>query len=302
MFAMSRFLKITVGIIGGLALVVGVAAVGVSIASNARLNKSFVVSPRAVAIPTDATALARGRHLAETRGCNECHGKDYAGNKVIDDGAMGVLHGPNLTRGKGGRVATFGDEDWVRAIRHGVGPDKRGLYLMPSEEYTHFSDEDLGAVVAFLKSLPAVDRDRVPISLGPVSRVLLATGKIKLAAETIDHANRQPAAIKAAVNVEYGRYVANGCVGCHGPKFAGGKIEIGPPDWPHASNLTPHPDGRLAKWTEGDFIGSLRTGKRPDGTELNPVMPRLFGQMDDVELKALWMFFSSLPPSPTGAR
>jgi mono/diheme cytochrome c family protein len=100
--------------------------------------------------------------------------------------------------------------------------------------------------------------------------------------------------------VEYGRYVANGCIGCHGSNFSGGKIPVGPPDWPPASNLTPQADGRLTKWTEADFIQTLRTARRPDGTELNPVMPRLFGQMDDVELKAIWAFLQTLPAAATG--
>jgi hypothetical protein len=64
---------------------------------------------------------------------------------------MGTLHGPNLTRGNGGRVVGFTDQDWVRAIRHGVDPDQRGLFLMPSEEYAHFS-----AIWTYLKTLPAV--------------------------------------------------------------------------------------------------------------------------------------------------
>jgi cytochrome c553 len=142
----------------------------------------------------------------------------------------------------------------------------------------------------------------VPTSLGPVSRALLATGKMKLAAEVIDHPNVKPASITPAIAAEYGRYVAASCMGCHGPNFSGGKIEVGPPNWPHAANLTPHADGRLAKWTENDFIQAMRTAKRPDGSELNPVLPRAFGQMNDVELKALWAFFKALPSTATGAR
>jgi cytochrome c553 len=299
---MRKLLKIIGWLFGLVVLCVAVAATVVYFRSNAALKKSYTVAVRPVAIPTDAAALAQGRHLAETRGCNECHGKDYAGGKVIEDAAMGVLYGPNLTRGRGGRTANFTDEDWVRAIRHGVGPDGRGLFIMPSEEYQHLSDADLGALVAFLKTLPAVDRERVPTSLGPVSRVLLATGKTKLAAEVIDHANMHPPVVTPGATVEYGRYIAASCVGCHGPNFSGGKIEIGPPSWPHAANLTQHESGRLAKWTEADFVSTLRTAKRPDGTELSGVMPRAFGQMTDVELKALWLFFKSLPAVPTGAR
>jgi mono/diheme cytochrome c family protein len=288
-----------------LVVVVALLAVGAAtayFASNARLKKTFNVAVKPVAIPTGAEAIARGKHIAETRGCNDCHGKDYAGGKVIDDGAMGLLHAPNLTRGRGGRVATFTDEDWVRAIRHGIGPDKGGLFIMPSEEYSHFSDADLGAVVAYLKTVPAVDRERVPTALGPIARMLLATGKIKLPAEIIDHANLRPPSIEKAVTVEYGRYVATACIGCHGPNLSGGKIAIGPPSWPPAANLTPHADGRLAKWSEADFLKTMRTAKRPDGTELNEVMPRVFGAMDDTELKAMWAFLKSLPALTTGAR
>jgi cytochrome c553 len=299
---MSRVLKILGYVAGGLVVVAAATATVVVMGSNARLRKTYSVTPRAVAIPTDAMAIAHGKHLAETRGCNDCHGRDYAGNKVIEDGAMGRLHGPNLTRGRGGRVAAFKDEDWVRAIRHGVGPDGLGLFIMPSEEYSHFSDEDLGALIAYLKTIPAVDRERVPTELGPIARMLLATGKMKLSAEKIDHPNVKPGSIAPDVSAAYGRYVAASCMGCHGPTFSGGKIEVGPPHWPQAANLTPHADGRLTKWTEAEFLQVMRTAKRPDGTELNAVMPRAFGQMNEVELKALWAFFKSLPATTTGAR
>jgi mono/diheme cytochrome c family protein len=299
---MRKLLKMVGWIVGGLALLVAIGAVTFYTRSNAALRKAYAVTVRPIPIPTDAEAIALGRHLAETRGCAECHGKDFAGGVVIEDGAMGVVHGPNLTRGRGGRAARFIDEDWIRAIRHGVGPDKLGLFIMPSEEYSHFSDADLGALIAYLKSVPAVDRERVPTKLGPVSRVLLGTGKMKLAAETIDHANLRPPVVTPGATVEYGRYVATSCAGCHGPNFSGGKIDVGPPNWPQAANLTPHESGRLAKWTEADFIGTLRTAKRPDGSALDEVMPRTFGNMNDMELKALWLFFRSLPAVPTGAR
>jgi cytochrome c553 len=299
---MRRVLKILAYLTGGVAVLIAVAAIVVYVGSDGRMKKTYVVTPRQVVIPTDAAALAHGKHLAQTRGCNECHGKDYAGNKVIDDAAMGTLYAPNLTRGKGSRVGTFKDEDWVRAIRHGVGPDQRGLFLMPSEEYVHFSDEDLGAIIAFLKTVPEVNRERVPIALGPVSRTLLAAGKMKLAAEQIDHASVNPGFVKPGITAEYGGYVAHGCAGCHGRNFSGGKITVGPPDWPEAANLTPHEGGHVGKWTETDFLNVMRTAKRPDGTELNPVMPRVFGQMNDIELKALWMYFKTLPPVAKGVR
>ncbi len=129
----------------------------------------------------------------------------------------------------------------MRAIRHGVGPGNHGLFIMPADEYSHFPDSDLGALIAYLKTVPPVDRERVPTSLGPVSRVLLTIGRIKRAAEVIDHPNLRPGEVAPGVTVECGRYVANGCIGCHGTNFSGGKIEVGPPSWPLAANLTRAP-------------------------------------------------------------
>lgn len=290
----------------GLAVVVALlAAVAATVffVSNAKLKKRYVVDAKPAPIPAaNAAVLARGRHLADTRGCTDCHGADLGGAKVFENPAMGAVHAPNITRGAGGLPANWTDLDFVRAIRHGVAPDGRGLFLMPSMDYVVFSDADMGALLAYIKSVPAVDRVRGPVSLGPVARALTAVGKIKLAAEVIDHANVIPAVIDAGVTVDYGRYVAASCIGCHGPNFSGGKIDAGPPDWPPAANLTPHHDGRVAKWTEDDFLRAIRSGKRPDGTEINAAMPRAFARMDDIELKALWTFLKTIPAAATGAR
>jgi cytochrome c553 len=288
--------------VAALVVVIAGAATTVYFVSNAKLRQTFTITPKPVAIAADAVALKRGRHIAETRGCAECHGHDFGGAKVIEDGAMGRIYGANLTRGRGSRTATFTDADWVRAVRHGVGPDGHPLFLMPSDEYSHLSDEDLGSVIAYVKSMPPVDRDRVPLALGPVSRALLATGKMKLPANLIDHANVAPPVVTKAATAEYGRYLANGCVTCHGRNFSGGKIEVGPPDWPPARNLTPHASSNMASWSEADFVRAVREGKRPDGSVLSAVMPRAFAGMDDIELGALFAFFKSLPPVPTGTR
>lgn len=301
---MQKVFKIILGVLFGLFVIIAGLGFLARTRSQAALNQTYSVAVRPVTIPTAAAAIAHGKHIAETRGCIDCHGKDFAGAKVIEDGAMGRLYGSNLTPGKGSSVSAFTDEDWVRAIRHGVGKDGRGLFIMPSLEYSHFSDEDLGALIAYMKTVPPVDRERVATAYGPMSQILLTLSPAKMIhAGQIDHANLAPlAAIAKAPTAEYGKYLAVGCTGCHGPNFTGGKIDIGPPDWPMAANLTQHPDSRLAKWSEQDFMTAIRTAKRPDGTEVNPVMPRGFGGMDDVELKALWAFFKTLPPAAQGVR
>lgn len=299
---MKKFLKFLA--LGVLALVVAVAAaIGVVYwQSGTRLKQSFAVTVQPMAVPTEAAAIERGRHIAATRGCMDCHGADLGGAKVVDDPAMGRLYGPNLTHGRGGLAAGYGPADYERAIRHGVTREGRGLFLMPSMDFAQMSTRDMGDLIAYLQSVPAVDRDSVPLHIGPVARALMVAGKIKLAAEVIDHARVQPHEAVPGVTVDYGRYVAANCTGCHGANLSGGKIDVGPPDWPPAANLTPHAMGRLAGWHEEDFLTALRTARRPDGSEINPVMPRAFAQLNDTELKALWAYIQTLPPAATGVR
>ncbi len=270
--------------------------------SHRRLKRVYAITVAPVPVPVGAEAVARGKHLAMTRGCVDCHGANLAGLTVIDDGAMGRIDGPNLTRGAGGLPADYSDDDYIRAIRHGVNREGRGLFLMPSTDYATLSDADMGALIAYLRSVPAVDKPRGPVAPGPVAKALLATGRLRLAAQEIEHARIKPSQVAPAANAEYGRYVAASCTGCHGPNLSGGKIAAGPPTLPPAANLTPHPDGRLAQWTEADFVRALRTQRRPDGSEISPVMPKAFGGLDDLELKALWAYLRTLPPKPLGKR
>lgn len=299
---MRTFLKFAGWLIAGLLVLVAGAVAVVYGKSEARLKRAYTVDVPAIQVPTDAAAIARGRHIAATRGCADCHGPDLGGAKVIDDPAMGRIHGPNLTRGRGGLPASYTSADFVRAIRHGVAADGHGLFLMPSTDYARFTENDMADLIAYVKSVPPVDRESVPLTIGPVARALMVAGKIRLSAEVINHATVRPDVVVPGVTVEYGRYLAVGCTGCHGPRFAGGKIDVGPPDWPPAANLTPHPSGHLAQWSEADFIRALRTARRPDGSALNPVMPRASGQLDDTELKAIWAFLRTLPPEATGTR
>ena len=299
---MKLLLKLLAGLVGGFVIIAAVAAATIFARSNAVLRKAYAVTVSAPPATTDAAALARGRHLLATRGCTDCHGADLGGKTVFENGAMGRVDAPNLTRGDGGLPADYRDEDFVRAIRHGVAREGRGLFLMPSMDYATLSESDLAALIAAMRAAPPVSRPRGEVRLGPVARGLLAAGKIKLSAEEIDHANVKPAVVTAAVSVDYGRYVAASCTGCHGANFSGGRIAAGPPEWPPAANLTPHAEGRIAKWSEDDFLRAIRTARRPDGSAIDPAMPRAFGGMDDIELKATWMFLKTLPAVSTGSR
>jgi mono/diheme cytochrome c family protein len=226
-----------------------------------------------------------------------------AGKVFIDDPAIGRIVPPNLTGGRGGVGAASSNADFVRAIRHGVDPSGRQLLIMPSDDYNHFSDADLGAIVAYIRSLPAIDTSLPRNEIRTLGRVLFATNQLALQpAANIDHYAPRPRSPVPGVSTDYGAYLAlnAGCPSCHGPGLSGGKIPQAPPNTVPAANITA---AGLGAWSEADFLRVMRTGTRPDGRRLDAFMPwPYFAQMTDDELRAIWRFLQAVPPRATGTR
>jgi mono/diheme cytochrome c family protein len=297
---MRRILK-TAGYAGGALLaLLFLGAFTVFGVSSSKLGQTFPTDAAAVAIPDDAESLAWGRYLVEAvGGCQDCHGMDLAGQTMMEPSPVGFLASTNLTGGAGGIGRDFATEDWVRAIRHGVRRDGTSLYVMPSYAYAHLSDRDLGAMIAYLRTLPPVDREQPPPKLGPLGRVLLTAGQLDfMVAEKTPRFDAYDG-VERTVSAEYGGYLANvsGCTSCHRPDLTGGPA--GPPEAPPAANINPH---GLAGWSEPDFFRAMRDGRRPDGSEISEYMPwRFTGRMTDDELRALWLYLQSVPPRETPA-
>ena len=302
---MNVILRRTGLVVASLLLLVALLALGGYVASQRKLGRKFDIAAEAVPIPTDSASISRGRHVARAiTKCVECHGENLAGTVMQESGAMGRWPTPNLTSGKGGIGSLMKDADWVRAIRHGVGHDGRPLFLMPSAVFQNLSAGDLGDLVAYVKSLPPVDHELPTLSLGPVARGLMATGKVQFfSVDRIDHAKPpRAAAPPAGPTAEYGAYVVQtgGCMECHGPTLAGGKIDGGDPSWPPAANITPT---GLQAYDEAAFITAMRTGVRPGGTQIRPPMPwRWTSEMTDDETRAVWAYLKTVPPREFGAR
>lgn len=240
--------------------------------------------------------LQLGERIAQVRsGCVDCHGADFGGKTVVDDPAMGRIDAPNITPTG---LAKWSDEEVATAIRNCVKPDGRPLFFMPCMDFVGLSGGDLASLVGYLRTLPSVTKERGPIRLGPIGRLLVALDKIPhaYAADRIDI--KSPLSIKPAEDVtpEFGRYLAAACKGCHGLNFKGGKIEGGPPDWPPAPDLTP---AALRGWSLEDFARALKEGTSKDGRKLKPPFPiGLTSQMNAVEIEALWKFFQTVPQRP----
>ncbi len=272
----------------------------VYVVSASKLNATYPVPAISLAVPSDSGAIAHGGHIARAVGtCTLCHGDDLGGAVYADMGSMGVIAGPNLTRGRGGLAGTFTVADWVRAIRYGVRRDGTSLIVMPSEVFVNFSDDDLGALIAYLQQLPPVDREVPASRFGFVGRALLATGRLNILVAPKTHEPPTRSRVPRAPTAEYGRYLADvsGCHGCHGHGVSGGQV-AGPPGLPPAANLTP---AGLADWTDADFLRAMREGRRPDGRALDDFMPwKTYARMTDDELRALWLYLRSVPAKPFG--
>jgi cytochrome c553 len=301
---MKKILRAAAWSVGGIVALVLIAACALYFVTQRRIDRKWTVAGHQPTIPSDSLALVRGQHIATAISkCADCHGADLAGRQFIDTPPVARLWAANLTRGKGGVASQLSDLDWERAIRHGVKPDGSALLFMPAEEFQHLSDEDLAALIAYLKSLPPVDREPKPNSVGPIGRALFLKGDlVLLPAEVINHASAHASPGPMAATPTYGRYLADvgGCKGCHGEGLSGGKIPGTPPDWKPAANITPTGIGH---YTEEDFFHALREGKRPGGVPIDSLMPYRFTKdLTDDEIRALWLYLKTVPPKAFGGR
>ncbi len=302
---MKKPLKITLYAFGAALMVVALAVAALLWNSHRKINR--VVDVAAAAVPfvdladvaLKTEAVARGKYLYEARGCIECHGANGAGKTVIDDPNGLFVRGANLTPGKGGAVGSYTERDWVLAIRHGVKPDGRPAFIMPSQDYNRLTDGDLADLVAYIRTLPPVDGAGTEIRLPLIVKLVHGAGILKDAAEQIDHRLPPSTPVPVAATVEHGRYVAQTCIGCHGAKLEGGPIVGAPPHWPPAANLNGDQAGAMARYqTVEQFKTMMRTGQRPDGSKVNSAMPfEALKLTNDTDIEAMYKYFKSLGTS-----
>ncbi|WP_157986455.1 c-type cytochrome [Chitinophaga alhagiae] len=260
---------------------------------NNKRAKTYNVEVRMLEIPSDSATIAEGAHIYATKGCGDCHGDNGAGKFFMQDKMIGAISGTNLTAGKGGRPADQGAREWLLALRHGLKRDYKPLLVMPSYEYYKMSDHDISSLVAYLESLPPVDHEVPPATLGPLGTVLSGLDKLPLIpADKIDHGFRSPAKVERTVSAEYGQYLSMSCTGCHSPSLKGGDSPI--PGGTPVRDITT--TGNIGKWSMPEFVTALRTGKTPDGRQLkNEDMPwKMTNQYTDGELEAIYLYLKTL--------
>jgi mono/diheme cytochrome c family protein len=300
---MKRVLK-WVGLVLGVVLVAAAVFGALQVRGfNASMAKVYDVPPPAIARSTDPAVLARGKHVAESvAGCAsaDCHGADLAGGKTVTFGPIGTITGPNIT--PAGHGGAYSDGELARLILHGIKRDGRSVLFMPSTDINWLPDEDIQAVISYLRTVPPVAKPDGEISVGVLGKVLDRGDKLPLdVARRIDHQHRTTAPAPAPT-AAYGAFLSRVCVGCHGEHLSGGPIPGAPSSIPIPKNITTHETG-IKGWTYGDFDRLITQGVKKDGTKLNPFMPvETFGKMNDVEKHALWAHLEAVPPLPFGGR
>jgi cytochrome c553 len=283
--------RITAAVVG-VVVSAFVANVALDIASRRRLGVTRIIAVDALELPTDAEAIAWGRHLAKSvLACGHCHGEDLGGGVVID-GPPGQVYAPNITSGQGSVTSSFVVADWVRVIRHGVKNDGTGALIMPSDDYVNLSGRDLAALIAYLRQAPPVHRPTQAVKLSPLGALLVMTGGLPIHADGIDHAAPLPASPDPGSEVAYGAYLVSlSCEGCHGPNLTGGPMAGLPPGVPDPADISRQ---ALADWTASDFAAAVTTGVGADGVMLNAFMPyRSFASMTPPEVSAIWAYIQS---------
>jgi mono/diheme cytochrome c family protein len=273
-------------------------------AFDSSVDTVYDVQVEGIVASNDPAVLERGRHLAESLGgCTSCHGEDLGGKEGEAMGPIGMLHAPNLTTGKGGVAGRYSDAQFARVVRHGIKANSKTLRFMPSMDFAWWPDDDLAALVSYLRSLPPVDRDFPGGHVGVIGKVLDRLDVLQLdVARRIDHAERRPQSLTPEPTAQYGANIGLLCKGCHGPTLSGGPIPGAPPELPVPTNITPHETG-IKAYTEQDFTRLLETGIKRDGKKLDPFMPiQALTAMNEIEKKALWAYLRSVPAKPFGGR
>ena len=242
-------------VVASLLILLLLAAAWVWFSSSRAMAGAAEVRPEQVVRPASLN-LPEAERRARTLGCVSCHDEGLTGKVLIDDPKVAMLHAPNLTL----IAAQASDQQLAQAIRQGVGHQGRALFAMPSEAYQFLSNEETGALIAYIRSLPKKGAASPERSVGPLGRIGIVTGKFESTPKLVA-AYRQRPAVDLGQQHALGRHLAlTTCSGCHGSDLSGRVVspEIDAPSLDIA-----------AAYDLPAFTRLLREGVAPPGRKIN---------------------------------
>ena len=264
-------------ILAAIVLTLLIFAAWVWFASGRILSRAHEAAPERLAQPSAAQLADAGRQ-ARILGCANCHGRGLQGGMVFDGQPFATVRAPNLTE----LAPRASDQQLAAAIRQGIGHDGRALFIMPSEQYSRLSDQEVAALIAEIRRTPRSGGIVSAIRWGPIGRFALATGQIRPVLATLeDYRVRQP--YDTGPGEAAGRRLAaTVCAACHGPDLGGGGPDGGE---------TAPPDLAIAgAYDLPGFRTLMRTGVPPNGRDLGlmkEVAERDFSSFNEEEVAQL---------------
>ena len=305
---MKKFLKILLGILAVILLIVGGFVGWVSFTGIPSYDPPKIPE---ITITSDSTMIAHGQKLTVTM-CAFCHlGDDGTlSGKKTEDGAFGVIYSKNITRHPEKGIGSWSDGELVYYLRTGLRAD--GHFSPPyMPPHNHIADEDLNAIIAFLKSdhpMTAASEASHPDQ----KHSFLAKFLGKVAFKPLPFPESTILVPDPSDQIAYGRYLTLSryeCYGCHSvsfeevdlidPEKSGGFLQGGNP-FPDEQgneilsiNLTGDPEKGIGNWTEDEFIAAVKWGQGPDGQPVKqPMMP--FTLIDSSELRAMLAYLKTV--------
>ncbi len=290
-------------LLSGLLTLIPAALLVLALVGFYKLNQRYDNPVAEIQVAGTPDQIARGEKLANI--CVSCHtpgnqlplsGSNFAAK--FDFPPLGTLYAPNLT--PSGNIKDWTDGEVIRAIREGVYRDGRSLLVMPSANFRNMSDEDVQALVAYLRSQPATGEPTPDNQFNVLGAIFMNLSDFRTAQAPAGQVTAPQAGTPA-----YGKYMVDilGCRDCHGDQLQG-KVETGQPGPPPGPNLTLI----VPQWTEEQFMTFFNTGTLPGGGQV-PILtlksgfsePRMPWQMvraatTDDELKAMYTYLHALQP------
>jgi mono/diheme cytochrome c family protein len=296
---------------------------------------AYVAQPARAAPLNQDDPVARGKYLTTIAGCVDCHtpypantdptqikdldqlysyaaGPDktrlFAGGQPFPVPGLGIVFSKNLTSDKETGLGNWTDDEIKTAFQTGVSKD--GLHLFPIMPYHFFNgmaDSDADAIVAFLRTLPAVNN--------PVPRQQL------LPVEVLPQLPKQsgivsPAPSDSAARGKYLMTAVIPCSDCHTPAdpttgapimakyLSGGQPFEGPWGIIYGGNITPDKETGIGNWTDAELKNFLRTGVMPESQKRRHavIMPwQLWASLTDDDLNAIVYYLRHDVPAVANA-
>lgn len=287
----------------------------------AREERTFDAPRPDIHASADPAVIARGGYLVNGAAhCSDCHGAPDQDEKMLRGEVVplsggrefvlpvGTFRAPNITPDRETGIGRYTDEELARALRYGVHPTGRAM--VPFMPFNDLTDEDLTAILSYLRAQPAVAHEVPAHAPNPAGQFIKAWLLEPKGPEETPKKSMTPEPTAA-----YGEYLANhvgNCVGCHtkinlrtgkfdGPKFGGGALHVSTNDPKKtfvSPNLTPDPtSGWITGWSEDMFVARMHAGRVHEGS---PMPWQAFKNMTDDDLRAIYRYLRALPPMSGG--